>query len=270
MRRCSLAAMFGTFAAFGSLGGCANFDREWARLSADIMPPTPSEAARDVFNISDADKRRNGIALLSAARFGGEAAYLRMYRLLIDDPDATVRAACIKALGDHGELEDVPRIIPRLRDEAPFVRWEAAKALQKIHHTDAIVPLMDATIKDEDDDVRMAAAYALGQYPERRVFDVLVGALDDPNYAVSAAARQSLQTMTGQSLSLNAADWIRFADDAKGNLFAAQKQYVWQPYEPPEKWTDTIQFWKTREIPSPRPPRGLAAAGASTAPSTSP
>lgn len=262
--------MFGTFAAFGSLGGCANFDREWARLSADIMPPTPSEAARDVFNISDADKRRNGIALLSAARFGGEAAYLRMYRLLIDDPDATVRAACIKALGDHGELEDVPRIIPRLRDEAPFVRWEAAKALQKIHHTDAIVPLMDATIKDEDDDVRMAAAYALGQYPERRVFDVLVGALDDPNYAVSAAARQSLQTMTGQSLSLNAADWIRFADDAKGNLFAAQKQYVWQPYEPPEKWTDTIQFWKTREIPSPRPPRGLAAAGASTAPSTSP
>ena len=95
------------------------------------------------------------------------------YRLLMDDPDATVRAACIKALGAHGTVDDALLIIPRLKDEAAFVRWQAAKSLQRIHHEQAVGPLLDAMKSDEDVDVRMAAADALGQYPRPAVFDAL-------------------------------------------------------------------------------------------------
>ena len=61
-------------------------------LIEPLMPPKPREVAADLFNISDADKRRRSVALLTSESFGGEEAYVRAYRLLIDDPDTLVRA----------------------------------------------------------------------------------------------------------------------------------------------------------------------------------
>ena len=41
-------------------------------LIKPLMPPKPREVAADLFNISDADKRRRSVALLTSASFGGE------------------------------------------------------------------------------------------------------------------------------------------------------------------------------------------------------
>ncbi len=131
------------------------------------QPPTPSEAARDAFNTYDPDKRRHAVALLSASPFGDEDPYLRTYRLLIDDKDATVRAAAAQALGMHGTVEDAKRLVPLLRDDMAFVRWEAAKALQRIHNPIAVEPLMATVSSDEDADARMAAARRWGNIRSR-------------------------------------------------------------------------------------------------------
>jgi len=104
------------FAGVGSLGACqsANPATVVNDLLEGIQPEDPSDVARDAFDVYDADKRRRAINQLSTADWGGEPPYLKTYRLLLDDPDATVRAAAVSALGRHGTVNDVPRLIARL------------------------------------------------------------------------------------------------------------------------------------------------------------
>lgn len=238
--------------------GCNNRQAPMESLLDVLTPETPSQVARDAFNVYDADVRRKSVNNLSAARFGGEPPYLRLYRLLIDDPDPTVRAACCKALGLHGEVQDVPLLITRTKDEATAVRWEAAKALQKIHSPQAIDPLMELLARDQDPDVRQAAATALGQYPTIASFNVLVGALDDRSYSVVDQAYESLKTLTGYDFGTDGSAWLIFARKDPQAIFKHQQQYTWQPYVAPRTLGKKMQFWKKKpEPPEPRIPTGM-------------
>lgn len=250
----------------GMVGCAAPSGENWlANALEPLMPPTPGEAARDAFNVYDADKRRRAVALISASPFGGEAPYLKTYRLLIDDHDATVRAACAKALGMHGSVEDTTLIEPLLRDRVAFVRWEAAQALQRIHNPSVASELMQRVKDDEDADVRMAAAAALGQYPQPAVFDVLLGALVDRDFGVVAAAHQSLVTLTGKEFGYEPADWLAWANDNRDSLFAGQRRYTYMPYDQPPGILDKMQFWREREVPQPQAPTGAEASAGSAA-----
>jgi hypothetical protein len=244
----------------GLLAGCAGPNNDGdilADLVESVMPPKPSDVAREAFNVYDADMRRRSVALLSSSYFGHEEPYVRTYRLLIDDQDPTVRAACAHALGIHGTTEDAPVLISLLKDETGFVRWEAAKALQKIHHPNAVMSLMDVLADDEDADVRMAAAQALGQYPSRPVFNALVGALSDPNFGVVHAASDSLAVLTGYKLGSDGGDWLDFAAENPSGLFRNGRQYTYKPYQKPPGRFDKIKFWENNDPPAPRVPVGL-------------
>ena len=162
-----------------------------------------------------------------------------------------MRAAAVKALGLHGEVKDVTLITIRLADPADMVRWEASKALQKIHNPDAIKPLITAMNKDSDADVRMACADALGQYATPEVYGALVAALDDERYGVALAASKSLSTITGQELGDQASAWIEYREANSSNLFANQKTYMWQPYTPPRGFMSKLQFWKKAQESKP-------------------
>lgn len=241
-----------------SATGCSADKAPMQGLVEAISPETPGQVARDAFNVYDADVRRESVNKLAAAKFGGEPPYLRLYRLLIDDPDPTVRAACTKALGLHGEAQDVKLLIPRARDEATAVRWEAAKALQKLHDPAAIDPLSTMLVNDEDPDVRQAAATALGQYATIAVYNQLVGALDDHSYSVVDSARNSLVTLTGYDFGTSGADWLIFANKNSQARFDQRKQYTWQPFVKPRTFWNKMQFWKKRAAPpEPQIPRGM-------------
>lgn len=245
-----------------SLVGCTgpnNGGDAFADIINAMMPPSPSQVAREAFNVYDADLRRRSVALLSSSHFGHEEPYLRMYRLLIDDQDPTVRAACAHALGIHGTTDDAPVLINLLRDDTGFVRWEAAKAMQKIHHPDAVLPLIELMTTDEDADVRLAAAQALGQYPTRPVFNALVGALSDHNFGVVQSAADSLALLTGQDLGTDGGDWLDFAADHPRDLFKDQRQYTYMPYQQPPGRFDKIKFWDQPEVVHPQAPVGLNA-----------
>lgn len=229
----------------------------FADFVQSLMPPSPSQVAREAFNVYDADLRRRSVSLLSSSHFGHEEPYLRMYRLLIDDQDPTVRAACAHALGLHGTTDDAPVLIALLRDDTGFVRWEAAKALQKIHHADAAVPLMNVLAHDLDTDVRIAAAQALGQYPTRPVFNALVGALTDHNFAVVQSAAESLSLLTGQDLGTDGGPWLDFSYAHSADLFTDRRQYTYMPYQEPPGKLDKIKFWDKPEPVLPQTPVGL-------------
>lgn len=247
-----LTALLGGCDSSGGMGSPTDFI---SSAFSDFIPPDPGVVARDAFNISDADKRRRAVNLLSNAPYGGEDAYLRTYRLLVDDPDPTVRAACLRALGKHGDPSDTAAILPNLNAKAGFVRWEAASALQRLHHENAIDPLIVAMREDLEPKVRAAAANALGQYPEERVFQALVGSLSDENFSVITETVNALETLTGKRFGEDGAEWIDWADDNE-NLFAERRPYFYPQYIKPPGLLTKMQVWKEPKTVTPTQPRG--------------
>lgn len=253
--------------AAGLLSACQNNPNSfWRRLDRSdnwvgalvepLVPPTPSDAARDMFNVYDADARRQGVALISGSPFGGEDPYLRAYRLLIDDPSPVVRGTVAQALGLHGDPEDAPALIRMLKDDSKFVRWQAANALSKIYAPEAAEPLIVSLREDEDLDARAASAYALGQYAQVPVFDALVGALNDREYGVVDSASRSLFFLTGQYQGTDGRDWLGWAEENRGALFADQQTFTYEPYPKPKPFFWWITFWRDYSPPDPMLPAG--------------
>ncbi len=240
------------------VGGCGSGTpgQRMADMIGSIMPESPLKAAQDAFNAYDPDVRCRALQKLAAASWGGEEPYLRTYRLLVDDPDPTVRGAAIAALGKHGTPEDVDRVLPYLEFDADnkIVRWEAAKALQRLHREDAVGPLSKAMTSDRDADVRMACANALGQYHTRPVFQSLVGALNDRDFGVVQEARQSLGVLTGKDLGNDGRVWLDWAKE-RDDLFANAGTYYYPQFEKPRTWVDKVQVWKEPETVEPLEPR---------------
>ncbi len=225
-----------------------------------IQTPSPTQAALNAFNVYDPDVRREAVAQLASAPYGGEEAYVKVYRLMLTDSASTVRAAAVKALGQHGSPEDVPRLVKALEDDQAFVRWSAAASLQRLHGDQAVRPLVEAASADEPDtDVRRAAAKALGQYRQPLVYDALVGALNDRDYTVVQAAHGSLVTLTGQdTLPPDSRDWSAWGRDNRGKLFAHSDGYHYNAYrEPPGFFRRNVFFWRDYSTPATQSPKGL-------------
>ncbi len=229
----------GVLVSVGLLAGCEALSGN--RGATSILeigsPESPEEAALMAIDKYNADKRARGTLLLANSYFGGESIYLELYEDNVDDRDASVRAAAVRALGNHGLPEHAPLIIARLDDDDERVRIEAARALQRVHSEDAVGPLLDhitepaiAVVGDlpgeADPQIRTEAASALGQYAQPRVVEGLFRALDDRHLAVNISARQSLRTLTGQDFGQDSAEWLAWYEKAE-DPFRGRTAYVY-------------------------------------------
>ena len=148
-------------------GGCDTMSQDFNDLAAAIKPTSPSDAARDMLDPYDADKRRTGTVLISNAPWGGTEVYVTAYRdMVLNENDPIVKATAIRALARWGSPEDALIIAghegANLNAENVQVRWEAAKGLQRLHNPRVVPYLLAALAKDsEHTDVRVAAASAL-------------------------------------------------------------------------------------------------------------
>ena len=221
-------------------------DQGWLMdtLTEAVRGPSPEDSVAAAFDRADADNRRAALTQLAASEVGGEPALVRMYRLLITDPDPTVRAAAISALGRHGEPADASKVAARLdpagETEPLIVRWESAKSLRVLAADEAsrrmVVDRLVRSVQDDPDaDVRLASAQALGRYRQPRVFDALVIALNDVDFGVVEAARRSLSLLTGTNAGYDPRDWKDIARElqAGDGLFADAQPYTYRSY--PEK-----------------------------------
>lgn len=245
-RTATYAGMF-SLIFVAALAGCGSFDgvpRGTTSLLDALVPQTsPTEAAEMAVDPYSPERRYKGTTLLSNANFGGLPVYLELYLDAIGDEDPGVRAAGVRALGRHGEPEHVPQIIELLGDSDRFVRFEAARALQRVHSADAVPVLLetiDAT-NETDADVRVAAAEALGQYPESRVVQGLISALADARLSVNHAVRGSLITLTGQDFGVDRGAWLAWVDQSE-SLFAGRQPYVYPAFSRSKKPFEYLPF----------------------------
>lgn len=250
------------------LTGCDTIGQDLNDLSRAFSPPTPREAAQQMLNPHDPDERREGTILICNSPFGGVDVYVRAYRDMVQNElDPLARAAAVRALAKHGTSDDALLLADQLDHEHYQVRWEAARGLQRLHNPEVVAPLVN-TLKErteleirrgettEDADIRVEAALALGQYPEDRVFQGLVSALDARELAVNRAAEQSLMTLTGQDYGLDPRAWLNWYG---GNLdpFALQQDYCYPTYHRKRRWYESLVFWSNPVVELPAPPAGL-------------
>jgi hypothetical protein len=241
--------------------GCETIGQDLGDVASAFNSVKPDQAAKMMMDPYDADNRRMGTVLISNSTFGGVDVYVRAYRdMVLNERDPIVKAVAIRALGRHGQPDDAPRIAPNLFHESVQVRWEAAKAMQRLHNPAAANDLLRVLRSEtEQNDVRIAAAIALGQYAEDRVFQGLIAALDVRELGVNRAAEQSLRTLTGESLGLNSSAWLAWynAHGSAGGAFAQKGDYIYPTYQRDETLLEQLAFWTTRNFEQPAPPAGL-------------
>ncbi len=247
------------------LAGCGTARDDLASFGDSLVPLSARQAARLMVDPHDPENRRLGTVAIANAPFGGSDAYLALYRdAARHEPDPLVKAISISALGRHGAPQDAPLIARSLTDSQFQVRWEASKALQRIHNPAVVPDLLRALRQDDESpNVRVAAATALGQYPQDRVFQGLIAALDAPELAVNVAAHRSLTILTGQDRGLDSRPWLEWYN-AADEPFAGQQEYLYPTYTRPETWLEKLAFWSGRRFEQPGTPAGLGSASRRT------
>lgn len=196
----------------------------------------------------DSDKRARGTAILAFSPNGDDPKYVNyLYRRYLTDKAANVRTVAAVAMGIHGTPEDVPTLVPMLKDPDKNVRKATARSLQRLHNPAATDSLMDAIdpAKESEWEVRAEAADALGQYAETRVLQKLISTLDDDSLIVNQSTIRSLHTLTGQNLGVDRRAWTRWLRESK-TPFEARTAYVYPAYSRDKTWLEYLPF-----IPSP-------------------
>jgi HEAT repeat protein len=119
----------------------------------------------------------------------------------VKDADTYVREGAWKVLqwstigGNKVDARSTGPIIGALADEDPDVRIRAAEALGQIKNVAAVDPLI-AALNDEDSDVRRYSAWALGEIGDVRAVDSLsYTSVEDADTYVREAAQKALEKL---------------------------------------------------------------------------
>jgi hypothetical protein len=191
----------------GSGGLMAGLNRFFQNLTGE----TPGKYARLTL-AENADARRIGINGLVDEKFGRRPPYTTRYADMAElDQDYLVRATAIRALNISRDRSSTKLFIKSLTDPNVPVRLEACKALYRVPDPDAIDPLLRILNSPEEDrDVRIAAAEALGRYKRLEVARALVSMLSNRDFALAWQSRRSLKFMFGRDLLYDESAWLSF------------------------------------------------------------
>jgi hypothetical protein len=172
----------------------------------------PARATRQMEEDRSSDARRRGINDLLRWDFAHNPPYLLRYREIArNDPDPYVRSVAIRALNRCRDADSRPTFVAGLSDNSQLVRLESAKALVNLPDPSAADALIRLVTKAEEDrDVRIAAADALGYYRRQEVARALTPRLGEHDFSVAWQARRSLRRLTGRDFYYNEAAWLEY------------------------------------------------------------
>ncbi len=105
--------------------------------------------------------------------------------------DSRLRVSSIYAMGKNCDPSWLPTLLKELGSTDAEIRYEAARACGELEE-EAAVPYLTKLVNDIDADVQIAAIQTLGKIGNTQAKECLEQCLDNPNEAISQAARQAL------------------------------------------------------------------------------
>ncbi len=181
-------------------------------IKAHLLPPSPQEQVAMATDQNDADKRRQGIILLSNNSWGLDDKYLKYFATLAGhDPDPLVRSAAVMALGKSQNATYLNEVVSALSDPSPVVRADAAQVLDSMTGQQAVQPLLKHALSDSAINVRAYCARALRHYPQGEVVKTLVQCLGQEDFGVRYQAHASLVEITHCDMGYEENAWAAIA-----------------------------------------------------------
>jgi HEAT repeats/PBS lyase HEAT-like repeat len=136
------------------------------------------------------------------------------------EPDPLVRRAVVRAIAEFRTPMAQQVLEAGLADDEPAVRVACCQALGRRAEAISIGSLANSLRTDEDVDVRLAAAEALGKTKSREAIQALIVALDDRDPALQYAGVQSMKSITGEDYGPDVQAWRQVASGGNAPLRA--------------------------------------------------
>ncbi|MCA9100884.1 MAG: HEAT repeat domain-containing protein [Planctomycetales bacterium] len=183
--------------------GCAEAN---VRRTAAKTPPVPD----DELGYTDPRRRSEALTFLSAEADELDPAEqqrisARLAAAIDNEDDPLIRQQTAVALGGYQTDSAMAGLRTAMADDQPLVRMAACESLGRraaggdAASTGAVDLLTSALAGDDNIDVRLAAARALGAVDSPRAVDGLVAALSDSDPALRHRAGESLKSATGEN-----------------------------------------------------------------------
>lgn len=192
--------------ALATLSGCSSITgyRGW---------PLPEH---DQTSFHTPSMRLDAIKQFAARADGTDSSEQREYvdqmaRQIQIEPDPLVRAEIIRATAEFRTALSYQIIEAGLKDENPQVRVACCEALGTRAETRSVSSLAATVREDEDKDVRLAAVEALGNIKDPTAVAALTAALDDRDPAMQFVGVQSMKSITGKDYGGDVAAWRQVA-----------------------------------------------------------
>jgi HEAT repeat protein len=181
--------------AVASLKSADAFKRREALLALGEIG-TPAAVRAIAGAMSDESGELREVAVLALGRIGGERVVPHLIHALKDE-SCYVREAAACGLF-RGGARAVKPLSGALGDEHWPVRHNAVEALGCIGSKQALKPLIAVMSGDKEARVRAGAAWALGLIGDVRAVEPLISALKDEDEDVRTAAAESLKKIRGE------------------------------------------------------------------------
>lgn len=210
------------------------------------------------------DQRRDAVTRIAESRYvAGEDAFGVLDAVARTDSEAQVRCIAIRALNRYGDDRPVATMLAILQAEAGSgrealppqddVRLEAAAALAEFNRKglvpEAAQPVAQGIFvklaeHTSSRGTRIVALRALGGFQDRAVFNPLIQALHENDFALADTAERSLMALTGVTHDYNPDAWEQWLSAAGDPFARAGEKPVSTRPAGPGYWERERQKWK--------------------------
>ena len=140
-------------------------------------------------------QKRDQPGIEALGKMAAEAAVDTLVDYVDEDSNPQLQKATFKALGEIGHADAVQPLANQLVADNDEIRARAARALGLIGDTRAVEPLGETLATDEIDTVRAGAAWALRQIGTHSALATASEAVDDGSYIVEAEAERAAEAL---------------------------------------------------------------------------
>lgn len=214
LRLCFVAVLLFASTGCQSFGKVGTFSQHMVDY---FRGDTALNAAKKMEDTYFPDERREGIIRLADREYGRRDPYTQRYQQIAQfDSDWLVRATAIRMLNRSRDASATSIFVKALEDTHPIVRVEAAKALKNIPDQNAIPVLLRLVAdNDQDRDVRIWSAAALGNYKTPQVAQALATQLGSRDFSIAWESRRSLIAITGRDMRYDRDAWTDYLNNEK-------------------------------------------------------
>ncbi len=192
----------------------------WSAAMDELEPDFAGRIEATLFRVAEDEAESWHIrrrAAESVAIYGPSERVAALIRRMWEEDELGLRVSALFAAGRGNQREWIPTVMDALEDEDPEIRMEAVRATGQFGDADALPRLSEVARAEEDVDVRHEAIFAIGQFGTSAASNILrrlAAIAPEADHEVIAMSLTESDLLSGNlDLEFELDDFAGFADD---------------------------------------------------------